>query len=290
MAHHFPPRFACVVTLLALAASAGAAPGDQPTDDADAQARALVEDLYGAEMARVKATPAGTDDAELARRLLEAAGAVADQPALRALLHAHVIELGTRDASGHAAALDAFRHIETDAPARAAPAREALLPVYREAFQRAGARDAGAKALAGRELVDALLAVVKAKCEALDVDACLPLLREAGAVARGAQLQDCVQTVQTAQTDVVALRRTAGLVRRLEAAVEADPANDAARRSLVELFLLQLDDPARAGGSWRRPAKTAPRTSGRWRRARRRPRFPPPPQSPSPPAASASSS
>jgi len=219
-----------------------ASPVEQPAD-AEAQVAALLEELYGEEIARAEGTRETSDDVALAERLAGAAAAAADQPAMVVRLCEKAIELGSRDPAGFAAAREAGDRLEQQGPAHAARAREMLLPVHRQAF--AQARLPEVRGREGKTLIEALLALAETKGSSAQVEPALALVREAGTVGQAIR-SDRSPAIAEAQKRLQGLARDAGRVARLKGALARDPSDQGARKELVETLLVVFDNAAEA--------------------------------------------
>jgi hypothetical protein len=244
----FSPAVGALISVAAVAqpvppSPESLAPPPAPETDA-AKVKKLFDELFGTDLARAASTPGGEDDAKLAARLLEAARTAADQPALVVLFCEKAVELGTRHAAGRETVLQAMALLDRQAPDRAAAARGLLLPSYRDTYRLA--RETQAKAAAGEALVDALQAVAETKASAGDVDAALLLLSEALAVAGAFRSQDLTNQVKSTQRRLTARRQASAKLARIRAQLQGDPANAAARKALVEILVIDFDNPAEA--------------------------------------------
>jgi hypothetical protein len=174
---------------------------------------------------------------------LGAARAAEGQPALVAVLLEKACALGCRHPGGFEAAREAARLYGEHFPDRADRAEAMLLPVHREAY--AEAREPLAKRAAAEALAAALVRAARERARAGEVDAGLALLREASGAARSVR-SALTDMVAEAQRELGALKRAAGQVARLKGLLERDPANEAARKGLVETLLVEFDNPAEA--------------------------------------------
>ena len=99
------------------------------------------EILFGREVKRVQRTPGTRDDAELAGRVLAAAGKAKAGSALRVLLYERAYELGVRHLAGHETAAKAIRLLGGQYPAREAECEEKLLKVLQMQYTAARGAD-----------------------------------------------------------------------------------------------------------------------------------------------------
>ena len=242
-----------VLAILALAAPApaaeppAAAPASPDAAAADkaaksAEAAKAVESLYGADLKRVRATPAPADDVELAKQLLAAAGQQAAQPEFAALLYEKAADLAMAAPEGYALAVQAIEQLAAAQPERVAEYAERLVVIRQRQFD---ASKAAERPIAGEAFIRAILIRVDARGKS-DADAA-PLLRRAQAVARQ------IDSPWTEEIDgrLAAIGRAIKTVREIEdvkTLLARNPADAKLREKLVRLHLVDLDDPAAAAG------------------------------------------
>jgi len=232
--------------ILVGAASLPAAPSDT---EADAEARAeaekaaqVFETLYGQDVARVRGTAETADDAALAVRLLAAARKSADQPALLAVLCEKAYGLAAAVPSAYPTAVEAMTFLADRVPAQSAACAERLVEVRQKQY---AAADGEAKAAAANALLDAMLALAGHREEAGAYSQAVSLLGRAERLAKAAA-EDRVAAVQVRHARARHLLVTERDIQNMKALLERDPDNTAAREKLVRLYLVHLDDPARA--------------------------------------------
>jgi len=228
------PIAAAAAVLLLTAAPAFA-------DDAD-EARETFNSLFAKDLEAVQETGSKTDDVTLARRLVETAERSTGEPAFVALLCEHARRLATGHPSGYATAIRAMELVAEHVPAKVDEARERLLDLRRKQFE---AGEGEARRAAGDALLDALLARARAQEDAGDATAAAALYREARTVAKAVGSDRLPQVEGSAE----ALARRIRLARRIEdvkAILQKHPDNVGAREGLVRLYLVNLNEPAKA--------------------------------------------
>ena len=221
-----------LVVLLVLTAAAGVAAGQANTD-------ALVASLFGQELKAVKDTEATADDVALAGQMLALAGECADAPSLLEGLCRGAYDLTADAADGGEVADRAMALLARRRPGKALEARQLTVAMWR---RRRGNVAPAERLAAGEALVDALLALADAQGRAGDLSGATQTLTEADGLVS--------QDVPSRQPQVSAAREH--MKRRREADTKAATYRDRlrnnaddqeARRELVQLFVVAMDDP-----------------------------------------------
>jgi hypothetical protein len=232
----WPNRFAVIAAAMCAAAAAAARP--VPAEEAD---DAFLS-LYGKEIKRVRATPDPADDLELAAQLVKASRARSVDRQVRALMCEQAYELTAKNPAGWptaAAALEALSHLDRS---RRAECREKLLVIRQQQY--ALSRGDERRKLAG-ELIDCLLAVAEDREEAGKLDDALGLCRQASHAAEN------LRSWKGALVDQVTKRlkwrvSTAAQVRLFKRRLKENEFDAETRLKLVNLLLVEQDDPAEA--------------------------------------------
>ncbi len=224
--------------LLAAAALGGVALGGAAPDDAtkafDAQ--------FGGEIARAAATKDTADDLALAGALVEAARAKDVQPALVALLCEKAFALAAPDPRGGATAVAAMTLLAEKVPEKAAAAQEKALDISQAEYAKARGVD---KVKAGETLVGQVIRFADARAGAADYAGAVNLYRRALPLA--ATLRAVNRDELNAKLDYAATRLGfRSQIEKLEAALKADPNDQAARDELVRIYVVEFDNPAEA--------------------------------------------
>jgi len=199
--------------------------------------------LYGQELNRVAATPSPADDVALARQMLSAAREADKQPGLQSLLCEKACELGAKDLSGHPTALAAVDLLAEKAPARKAECLQKTVALYQREY--AAAPRGAAKAKAGEALIQALSQSADAHLSAGEADAAAASLRQALAIAT-ATVSDTKATLQGQLIAAIARQQVEKQLALLKAKLTANPKDDAARKEIVRIYVVELDNPAEA--------------------------------------------
>ncbi len=198
--------------------------------------------LYGEDVRRVRATAGFADDLELARKLLHAARHAAKQPELMALMCRTAHDLAGKDPAGTDAAVEAIELLIEKIPERKGAWLGKLI-AFRERRFRAGR---GVERIrAGEALIDACLRAAGAKAKADQFSAARGLYRKAETVA--VQIGSGRKEEIQARTRRMAARER--VVRDFNAMADrlrADPDDKFARARLIELHVIEFDNPAQA--------------------------------------------
>jgi hypothetical protein len=227
-----------LVTRLGIVAAvlfaASLAMADQATD--------AFNSLYGDEVKRVSATPTGVDDAALASRLLEAARTPGNPPALVAVICERAYELAMKDSCGYATAVLAMELLAEKVPEKKAECAPKILAAQVKIFSAAKADE---KAGLGEKLLGSLTAASENQVAAGDLDGAVESIRQAlgVAIALGSPAKAEMQTRFAA---LYVRQQKQKQAATLKAKVEANPQDAAARKDLLKLYLVDLDNPAEA--------------------------------------------
>jgi len=227
-------RFSAILAATTMLLSASLARADEAAD--------TFNSLYGNEVKRVTATPAAADDLALAKQLLGAAKAATGQPAFLALLCEKAYDLGMKDPAGFPTALAAMELEAEILPAKKADCAQKSIAVHQRQY--ASARG-DAKPKAGEAFIEALTAAAEMQTAAGDTDAAAATLRQALAIA-AATSSPAKAAIQTQLTALAARQQADKQLAALKAKLEANPKDDAVRKELVRMCLVELDNPAEA--------------------------------------------
>ena len=210
--------------------------------DEAADALAAFNSLYGDDVKRVLATPGGADDAALAVKFLDAARTPGNPPALVTLLCEKAYEFAMKDSSGCATALAAMELLAEKVPAKRAECAPKILAAQLKVFSLAKGDE---KAAIGEKLLSQLIAAGDAQAEAGDIDGAVESARQALgiAVAIGSPSKADIQTRYGA---LYARQQKQKQLATLKAKLAANPQDAAARKELLKVYLVDLDNPAEA--------------------------------------------
>jgi len=207
-----------------------------------AKAAEVVQSIYGEDLKRVAATKDPGDDVALAARLLGAAKAAENQPALLALLCERAADLGLADPRGFDTALTAAYLLAAKVPQQAALAQDTVVVVRQRQYDLGRGVD---KAAAGDKLIDALTQASAARTAAGDWEEAGKCLRQAATVAHAIR-SDKAPALEAQAKGLVHRQQVALRVGQLKTQVKAAPSNRQAREQLIRLLVVELDNPAEA--------------------------------------------
>lgn len=226
-------RIGCLA-LLAFLAMAAPAWGNKATE--------TFNSLFAKDLQRVRATRGFDDDEELAGVMLGAVKSVPSDAALVALLCRHAYDLSARTPKGFPQAVRAMETLRDSAPDEAGECDEKILAIRRRQY--AAARGSQRSSV-GEAYVASLLAVAKTKEQAKDYVEALKLTRQALLLAGSLRLGIAPQLKEA----VKRLSATAMMMQRvaqMQARLKAKPDDVTARRRLIDLYLIEMDNPAEA--------------------------------------------
>ena len=198
--------------------------------------------LYGEDLKRVAATPSPADDVSLAKQMLGDAKEAEDQPVFLTLLCEKAYELAAKDASGCATATAAMDLLARKSPEKKVECLQKNAALYQKQY---AAERGEAKTKAGEDAIAALSALAEAQTAAGDSDAASTTLRQAIAIATAIRSEN--KAALQAQVENLAPRQKAEKqIAALKAKLVADPKDEASRKELVRLYLVEMDNPAEA--------------------------------------------
>jgi tetratricopeptide (TPR) repeat protein len=231
-------RFVHLLAPLVFAA-AGAAWAGQAEDPA-----AKVREIFGPAIREAQATAGQEDDVKLAEGLLAAAREGSRDASMTAALCQAVYELAAAVPQGLDVAVEALELLGQRAPDRAADCAQKLVAIRRQQY--AGATAAQRPAAAER-LIDALGDIAEGLARQGKYAEAIGYLRQ-GRLVAGSVGPDRQKQLQAEIGRLAALERVHGVIDGLKARLKSDPQDAQTRRRLIDLYLIELDDPAEAAG------------------------------------------
>ncbi|MDP6544902.1 MAG: hypothetical protein QGH60_12985 [Phycisphaerae bacterium] len=212
------------------------------TAGALADAKSDFDTLFGDSIKRVAASRKGKDAATLAGQMMEAAESIKDRPDLHVMLWTKAADLGAKDPSGYALAAKALRGLLTAAPDDTSRWVDKLSGIYRRRYMRARGPE---RVAVGAEQVDEFITIG-------DVRAAAGRHREAMAIYRKA-LSVATAIKSPAKSEIFNKIKAANAIasvqrdiERLQKTLAKDPDDTKTRTAIVQLYLIELDDPAGA--------------------------------------------
>ena len=224
---------ACVVALCSLVFVAIASAADVKQE---------FETLFGTEVKRVSATADPADDVVLAQQFLTAAKGSANSPAMRDHLCEQAYTLGSRDVSGYPVAVEAMMYVAENNPEKQAECDGKILAIYQRGYDRSTGEK---KTAAGQEYVAYLVKQADAKIAVKDYAEAMNLLRKARpvAIAIKSDEKDAIQGKIDSYTQMALV---SSKVEAAEKKLKVNPWDKMTHAQLVDLYLTDLDDPAKA--------------------------------------------
>jgi hypothetical protein len=206
----------------------------------DDTAEKTFQSLYGAEFKKAMASSDHQDDEALIEKMAAAARSPSTPAPLAVLLCERAHDLGVLHRDGCEALIEAMQVLAARQPERKAECLDKIATVFQRRYE---AVTGPAKKIAGDATIEALLAAA----EAGDAGAAMALCARAGVIAKiiGSEKRAEIQAI----VEAAAARRAAiGHAKALRAALAAAAADAPARREIVRLYAVELDDPATAAG------------------------------------------
>lgn len=224
--------------LAVCAASSACAQAIQPVNDDD---RAQFQSLYSQKLEAVHRTRETVDDRALVKEMLELARTIPDSPGVRCLIYIEAIPLaaesGDLDAAVRAADL-----LEALWPGHEAADPDSLLEAAGRAYRDASREDRPAVA---EPYLNLLLNAAEQAEQVNNLDQAIALCRQANTVARAVDSDRSDYIVDTLNR----LSHQSAVVLKIEtlaASVRKNPKNTPAAKELVELLVIDRDDPVAA--------------------------------------------
>lgn len=200
------------------------------------------DSLYGEDLRSARATRDKADDLALARRLVTDAAKAADQPELLTLMCRTAYELTGQLRKGRPTAVRAMELTAEHVPQKRIQCLDTIVDLRRQVCR----ESRGVERLdTGEQFVEACLRAAEAKGRAGHYAGARALYRRATAEARrirSARLKD----IEAATERLTARQRVANELKLLRARLKANPADKSVRKRLIELHVMELDDPAAA--------------------------------------------
>ena len=232
--HSKPVAIAGGLLLLLLAAGA----------PADENAEKAFKSLFGEQIRDVSETSSFLDDAKLAGEIVQAASSSKLPPDLLTVMYNTAFELASKSPAGHETAFEAMGLLAGAVPAQEIKCRQKTLGLLLRRLQMA--KSSSRRRDSARRYVDALMKTAKLLAEAGNLDSAVTYSRKALSVAVSFKLPS-TSDIRAQNSRLLSLRSAAKRRELLEKKIKADPADDASRKKLIEIYLVDLDDPAAAG-------------------------------------------
>jgi len=200
--------------------------------------------LFGDQVRKVTATASPDDDLRLAVEIVGAARENKLPADLQVVMYNHAFDLASRSEKGHDVALDAMDRLAAAAPGEKIKCSQKALTLHHKRLLRAR-KSAEKKALA-EPYARALIRTSKLLADSGNLDSALTYSRKALSTAISFKLPDAAE-IRSHNSRLTALRSAAKKRKALETRLAGDPSDAEARRKLIELHLIELNDPVAAG-------------------------------------------
>ena len=206
-----------------------------------ADAKSDYEMLFGDEAKKVLASKSTADDAAFAKRLLDAAKALTDTPKTQVFIYEKVVQFGGKDAAGAPHALEAIGILIKAQPEQQAKWQEAKLNVAEKQYQMS--RGANRKEVA-KAYLDVLIETAEAKAAAGNAKEAVEVYRKGVPVAIYAAYK--LSEIRDSMRDLVGALAGEAEREKLMKKLAADPKDTKTREKLILIYVMELDDPAKA--------------------------------------------
>ena len=204
-----------------------------------ADAKSDYEMLFGEEETKVARTADTKDDAALAAKLLEGAGAVDDSPELQVLLCEKAFDLGLKHPGGHETSIAALRLLEKKAPERKAEWRRKLLTAYRSRYAGSSGAD---RDRAAAPLLELTLAFAENARKRGDAAEAAKLYRQALALVLSAD-SPLARDIRAILKAIQAVQRAERKLRTLAERLKKNPDDVKTRLAIVLCHVMERDRP-----------------------------------------------
>ena len=226
-----------VVAVGLLLLLAAAAPAAQNPEEA-------FKSLFGEQIRDVSATSSFLDDVKLAGEIIKAASTSELPPELLTVMYNSAFDLASKSPGGYETAFDAMARLAGAVPAQEIKCRQKTLGLLLERLRMA--KSSSQRQDSARRYIDALMKTAKLLSEAGNLDSAVTYSRKALVLAVNFKLSS-VSDIRSQNSHLLSLRIAAKRRELLEKKLKTDPADDASRKKLIEIYLVDLDDPAAAG-------------------------------------------
>jgi WD40 repeat protein len=225
--------------LLLIALSAACYAADETTET---EAEATFKSLYGQEVTQAMRTISTLDDVKLAGKLLEAASTSRNEPELLKLICDKAYDLGKKNSTGFDVAIEAMNVLSANSPDAKIHCLDKIVGIHQLRYTRTKLSD---RAAAAGTLLDAMMDACDANAQAGNIAAAKLQCLKASRLATVARLPQ-KEALQAKYKELVVAERSARLVKGYEARLKADPSHIASREALINIYLIEKNDPAGA--------------------------------------------
>jgi hypothetical protein len=199
--------------------------------------------LFGEQLTKVKYTATLTDDVKLAEEIIQIAASNKLDDALLVVMYNNAFDLASRSVKGHAIAFDAMEKLGDAVPAQRTACSQKLLKLHLKRFQMARST-ADRKAMV-QPYVDTLMKTAKLTAADGNLDSAILYSRKALTASVGFKLSG-VAGIRSYNSRLMAKRTAAKKQQLLETKLKTDPSDAETRKKLIDLHLVDRDDPAAA--------------------------------------------
>ncbi|MDP6543891.1 MAG: WD40 repeat domain-containing protein [Phycisphaerae bacterium] len=209
---------------------------------AETEARETFKSLFGQELDQVTKTSSTADDVKLAGKLLGAVGTVRSQPELMALICEKAYDLGRKNSNGYDVALEAMGVLAASSPGKKAQCLDKVVSLHQLRYARSSRADRPEIALT---LANAMINACDANAQAGNIAAAKSLCMRASRLAVTARLP-LKEALRAKYKELVAAERAFKRIAGYKARLKADPSQITPREALINIYLIERNDPVEA--------------------------------------------
>ncbi|MFP4054476.1 MAG: tetratricopeptide repeat protein [Phycisphaerae bacterium] len=199
--------------------------------------------LYGRDLMDARQSPTFTDDLRLAEAMLKTARVTRKDPDMVALLCENAYQLARKRPEGYDTAVDALDLLGASVPEKAETCQEKLVEIYQIRYRTARA---DARPKQGQRAIDALCELAEMRVQNADYRRATASLRNALVIARVIR-SGSKDEIDARLDELSAAEKMTRQAEELKKRLAADRNDTFARERLIELYLVDLDDPEEAG-------------------------------------------
>jgi len=202
----------------------------------------IFQSIYGPQYQQAMSSASSEDNQALAEQLIEAAGQADQAPELIELFCDKAYALTQRDAGSLPLAIEAMRLLAERVPARQMHAEQQILQLLlRQVRTTRGAE----RTEVANQLIDQLMAQAQAQIASQQFDQAERLYRRALGAA-SSMAPDRREQVRQALDAVRRRQQIQSRIKKYQSRLKADNSNTAVAEALIDIYLLELDQPEEA--------------------------------------------
>jgi|GEM_PF-1761816 len=199
--------------------------------------------LFGQQLREVTATRSLQDDVKLAGEMVQTARSSELSDELLIVMYDAAFDLASKSPDGYPKALEAMDCLAKAVPAREIKCSQRSLELILKRLQQA--KTLSQRQDNARPYVEALMKTADLLAETGNLDSAVVYSRKAMMVSTSLKLPNALE-IRERNSRLLRMQNTEKRRAMLDKKVKADPSDNASRKKLIELHLVDLDDPAGA--------------------------------------------